>query len=81
MRTIALTCEGDTYCFECAPSDATLNPIFSVEDWRFFGASCDLLACMGCFETLDVIHDGSCEHITDTVAPGQLYDCCIPLPD
>jgi hypothetical protein len=36
MRTIALECEGDTFCVECAPNDATLSPIFSVEDWRFF---------------------------------------------
>ena len=81
MRTIALTCEGDTYCTDCAPSDVNLNPIFSVEDWRFWESGCDLLGCMGCSKTLDVMHDEACEHITDAVAPGQLYEDCIPPPD
>lgn len=89
MQTIALMCEGDTYCVECADyyySDYAdlgfeLQPVFSIEDWRFFEAGCDVLACMGCSETLDVMHDDSCEHVTDAVSPGQLYDDCVPAPD
>jgi len=81
MQTIALTCEGDTYCFDCGPIDTNfdLHPIFSVEDWRFWESGCDFLACMGCSETLDVMHDDSCEHVTDAVSPGQLYEDCVLL--
>jgi hypothetical protein len=77
MRTITLECEGDTFCFDCAPSDATLTPIFSVEDWRFWQSGCDVLACMRCHATLDVMHDDMCEHVTDAVSPRQLYEDCI----